>query len=114
MLEQWKAAKGEYPADFQNSPEVYPWLRWYLAAWDDLGRSRPVGYGIGPIPASEILAYCNLLQIEWQDVRDELFYFCGVLDDVYVPWAQKTKDEEKEEFLCEQREKLKEAGYGDC
>lgn len=103
-----------YPAAFRNGPEIYSWLQWHMDTWDELGRYRQAGMGAGPIPASEILAYCDLTGITWQEVKDELLYVCGILDDVYVPWANKSKDEEKEAFVKEQREKLRERGYGDC
>lgn len=106
-MEQWKQARGTYPAAYLDSPEVYPWLKWYMDAWDDLSRSRQCGgMGPGPIPASEILAYCTLMGIEWQEVREALFYFCGALDNIYVGWAN-SKDEEKDAFILKQREHLR-------
>ncbi len=114
MLKDWKAAKGEYPAAFRDKPELYPWLRWYLDTWDELGPSRDYDQGFPlSIKVSEILSYCELFRIEWDDVRSDLFYFCGRLDEVYCGWAS-SKEEEKEQYIREWRERLKEAEDGDC
>lgn len=113
MLEDWKAAKGEYPDAFRNKPELFPWLSWYLDAWEDLGDSRKYDQGYPlHVPVSEILSYCELLRIEWDDVRADLLYFCSKLDEVYCGYIG-SKDEEKTEFIQETRERLSEASNGD-
>ena len=114
MLDDWKAAKGEYPAAFRNKPDVFPWLLWYLDAWDDLDHSRKYDQGYPlHIPVSEILAYCTLFRIEYDDVRADLLYFCARLDEVYCGYIG-SKEEEKAEFIRETRERLSEATDGDC
>jgi hypothetical protein len=108
-LEQWKAAKSEYPAAFLEKPGLYPWLKWYLETWDELGRSRKTDQGYPrPIHVEAILDYCELFHLDWPEVREELFYFCGVLDGIYCEWSGK-KDEEKEQYIREERDKLKES-----
>jgi hypothetical protein len=54
--------------------------------------SRPVGMGIGPIPLTEILAYCELYDIE---DRDELVRFVRAMDDEFLRFNAEKKTKEK-------------------
>lgn len=107
MLEDWKAARGEYPAAFLDVPPLYSWLSWYLEAFYDLGNSRRTDQGYPqPIPVSEIESYCRFFDIDDDEVRADLFYFTGKLDEAYCGY-QCSKDEEKAAFLADMRKQLK-------
>lgn len=40
----------------------------------------------GPIPLSEMLAYCRLFEVSDQEEIAELVYMVGQLDDEYLGW----------------------------
>ena len=45
--------------------------------------------GPGPIPLSEILAYCDIYRIEDLDERDELVTFVRAMDQAYLEHVTK-------------------------
>lgn len=49
----------------QERPELWPWLAWIYRGFWELNCSRTLGFGIGPIPLSEMLRW-----LEWKGVRD--------------------------------------------
>ena len=66
LPEGWKPGGVQGPA-----PELLPGAQSLWEAWEALSWSRAVGFGVGAIPVSEVLAYCELLQIRslWQRER---------------------------------------------
>ena len=59
----------------------------YLIAFHQLSPSRPVGFGMGAIPVSEIHAYCDLFDV---DEVETFFYLIRALDAVYLGHMAKT------------------------
>lgn len=68
--------------------------RFYLAAFHNLITSRAIGFGVGPIPISEILAYCEMFHIDGDDERDDMLYYISELDAEYLLHTNKTKPKE--------------------
>ena len=64
------------------------WLYWVLGAFFVLHESRPIGFTVGAIPLSEIVAYCAIHQV------DDAERFCGLirgLDRVFLAWQKNQK-----------------------
>lgn len=65
-------------------------------AFVDLNPRRAVGFGVGAIPASEILAWLEIHQVKDLDTRIELFDMLLVLDDAYLELKEKQREAGKE------------------
>lgn len=64
-------------------PELPPWLHEYLAAFFVLHESRPTGFSVGAIPLSEMLAFCQIHEM------DDVPRFCRLirgLDQTFLEW----------------------------
>lgn len=62
----------------------------YLSAFNDLSGTRSGGFsGPNRITAAEMLAYCEMFEI---DERERFFYNIRAADDVYMEWVLKAKD----------------------
>lgn len=62
-------------------PQIFEDVRWVWAAWASLHRSRSLGFAEGPIPLTEILAYCQLNEV---DRPRFLAYAVQEMDVVYL------------------------------
>ena len=60
-----------------------------MSAFKNLSSSRAVGFGIGAIPVSEILAYCELFRIDGEDEREDMLYYVSELDMEYLGHVNK-------------------------
>lgn len=64
----------------------------YMSAYHNLSASRSNGFGVGCIPVSEILSYCEFFHIDGEDERADLFFFISELDDEFIKYhADKDK-----------------------
>lgn len=62
----------------------------YLEAFNDLSGTRSGGFnGPNRISAAEILAYCELFEI---DERERFFYNMRAADNVFMEWVAKAKN----------------------
>ena len=113
-MRKYKKVAGEYPAAFLATPDLYPWLTWHYNAWSELGRSRLTDQGYPrPLSVTAIRDYCEFFDIPWPEVREELFFVCGVLDDLHIEWAC-TKKEEQESFIRAKKKAISEDTDGGC
>lgn len=62
-----------------------------MAAFRNLISSRAVGFGVGPIPVSEIFAYCEMFHIDGDDERNDMLYYISELDAEYLRYMNKTE-----------------------
>lgn len=62
-------------------PEVPIWLVPWWQAYRTMAGSRAVGLAAGPVPLSEIRAYCDLFGITDPDDIEDLVYIVGEMDD---------------------------------
>lgn len=86
----------EVPLDYE--PELSFWLHRYIGAFSILSSSRPSsGFGISPIPLSEIKAYCELYKVD--DVLEFVRYIKH-MDNTYVKF-QSEKSKEKQKFSAD-------------
>lgn len=65
-------------------PELLPGAHAVWEAWEALHWSRPVGWGMGAIPVSEVLAYCVLLGIEDLNQRGWILRAVQRLDSEFL------------------------------
>lgn len=87
MPEGWKPGGTQGPA-----PDLWPGAEAPWEAWEALRLSRPVGWSIGAIPVSEVLAYCTLLEISNLDFRGWLLRAVQALDAEFLKWhAEQSK-----------------------
>ena len=80
-----------------EAPELLPGAFSLWEAWQALQWSRDVGFGIGAIPVSEVLAYCALMGISDLDQRERLLRAIQRLDEVFLKHhAEEQKKKKKE------------------
>lgn len=70
----------EVPA-LNSRPHIFPDNIEYLQAFFDLSPSRNNGMVEGPIPISEIVAYCDLMDVL---DRETMFYRVRACDNVFL------------------------------
>jgi hypothetical protein len=68
------------------APELRPDAEALWDAWESLCWSRPVGFGMGAIPVSEVLAYCTLLGIRDLDERERILGAVQRLDAEFLKY----------------------------
>lgn len=68
----------------EEPPELLPSAEALWEAWVVLQNSRPVGFDIGYIPVSEVLAYCALLGISDLNQRERILTAVQRLDVEYL------------------------------
>lgn len=73
----------ELPLFVQNQPPLREDLHWIVEAFYRLSGSRQIGFGVGPIPLSEIDAYIRLFGLLDDDI-DAFFRLITALDAVYI------------------------------
>jgi hypothetical protein len=79
MPEGWKPGGQQGPA-----PDLWPGAEPIWEAWQALFLSRPVGWGMGAIPVSEVFAYCNLLGIADLNQREWILRAIQRLDSEFL------------------------------
>ena len=73
----------DLPLFVQNQPPLREDLHWIVEAFYRLSGSRQIGFGVGPIPLSEIDAYIRLFGLLDDDI-DAFFRLITALDAVYI------------------------------
>lgn len=77
------------PKALRERPRLYPYNRFYLEAFYSLNNSRQIGMGVGPIPCSEVLAFCQMHGDFDPTERLRLWRLINRMDTVYL--AQKNE-----------------------
>lgn len=70
--------------------KVSPENVWAWAAFQSLRGSRGIGMSLGPIPISEVAAYCDLMNITDLIQRRRLLGFVAALDRAEREWHVNT------------------------
>ena len=83
-LEQVALETGRTEGALDSRPEVPDDLVWVWNAFWTLSGSRSAGFGLNPIPISEILAYCDLLGHDSLENRYMLLRIVKLLDAHYL------------------------------
>lgn len=77
-------ASGFLPRALQNRPTLDEHLVFYFEAFQDLSRSRSYSQaGPQPLAMGEILAYCQMFDIEGYEFRKKLLALVQALDRTY-------------------------------
>lgn len=84
VLQDIYRATGKKPESLQSRPQPRPEHRYYINAFFDLSPSRQFGMQAGPIPCSEVLAYCDLMGLPPGEERVRLLRYINALDGVYL------------------------------
>lgn len=95
-------AAGKQIKALDDKPEDLGNLVWFYNVFHALSGSRPQGMGgSGPIPVSEVLAYCQLINMDDIDDRLMLLGFISKMDSVWL------KHQEKVQKAAEEKSKRK-------
>ena len=81
--------EGHVIPELVDRPEIFQDAIPYFAAFRELSTSRPMGFGVGFIPHSEIHSYLNEHQIYSYEERDEYFNWIQFIDRLYVTHSNK-------------------------
>jgi hypothetical protein len=79
----------------EQPPLLLPGAESIWEAWQALQLSRDVGFGIGAIRVSEVLAYCELLGIRDLEVRESLLRQIQAMDGVFLKHCADKAEESK-------------------
>jgi hypothetical protein len=80
-------ADGAHVPEFDEKPQLYEDLQFDYAAFFELSGSRQIGMQSGPIPISEMKAYCDLFGIDGFAERKLFLRRMQILDRVYLEWV---------------------------
>lgn len=72
-----------------EEPELDPDNGWVLSAFFALSASRQMGFAVGPIPVSEIAAWCALMEIE---DREGFVARIRAADAAWLQWQRQERD----------------------
>ena len=76
------------PERIQNAPELWPGLALYFNGYVELTSCRSIGMGVGPIPVTDIVLYCNEKGLEGEQ-REDFLWIVQHLDQKYLDWSSK-------------------------
>lgn len=74
--------------ELDDRPQLHPDLELDFGAYFDLSGSRRLGMGTGPIPMSEIRAYCDMFGIDGFSQRRTFLRRMQAMDRVFLKWAE--------------------------
>ncbi len=60
---------------------------YYMKVFSDLNSSRQSGMGVGPIPLSEIRAYCDMFGITDLNERADLLFIIQQMDEEFMNYC---------------------------
>lgn len=83
-LEAGKSLMEATPLALREKPELPDHLIMEWEAFWTLSNSRPVGFGQGAIPFSEVLAYFQFMNITNVAEQEELLYLIRAMDAEYL------------------------------
>lgn len=108
IVEQCARQRIPLPARIANSPEVLFGLAVFYVAFLDLTSCRGTGYGTeGPISWLAIHQYADAKELD-DEQREDLFYFIGKLDVVYLDYkTRKLKEGATPSLIASDGSKLK-------
>lgn len=73
----------EIPDVLKNQPELKQGLQFYLNAFHELDRERPVGFSIGPIGYFALRSYAAMCELDEEDTETFIYVLCK-MDDAYL------------------------------
>ena len=76
--------KRPLPKKIQNAPELMLGLEFYFNAFDDLSSCRGIGFGLGPIPWTAMVQYCEEYDVVDASSQEDFFHYIRELDNVYL------------------------------
>lgn len=96
FLQSIEETTGETPPALANRPALNKWVLNYWAGFHLLNASRPLGpSGVGPIPLSEIVAYCEMFQVDDMDERERFVTMIRALDAAYLKRQAEKREAER-------------------
>ena len=93
LYDIWR--EGEDVPEMDSKPEIWSWLQ---STWNDYGyliAGRQAGWGVGPIPPSEVLIYAREMHPDWTlDRKAEFLQLITAMDRKHREFLQDTSDQE--------------------
>lgn len=84
-------SESEPAAPLLEKPVLDDIEKYYWRVFHDLTSSRPVSFGAGAVPISEILAYCQLYGVNNINERSDLVYIMAEMDGELIEHFNKKK-----------------------
>lgn len=84
------------PKAIQDAPSLLQGLELFYLAFMDLGTSRSIGFGEGPIPWTAIYMYCQAHEIEGEQ-QEDMFYHIQQMDSTYLEFKAKKAEQRSKE-----------------
>jgi hypothetical protein len=78
----------------EEQPELLSSGEQYWEAFWALISTRPIGFGVGPIPFTAIVSYMNEIGLSDPDDREDMRKFVQFLDLRYLEYLQEKRDRE--------------------
>lgn len=94
--------RGTPPKALASKPRTWPHLEWVLEAFLDLTSSRQIGWGIGPIPVSEVTAYCDLVGMADPVSRIEFLRLIRAMDNASLAHEGRKREVERKKKEAEE------------
>lgn len=76
------------PERIKNAPELTPGLELFYNGFIECGTCRQIGMAVGPIPYTDLVAYCAGHEIEGEQ-REDFLWLAQRLDQKYMDWSLK-------------------------
>lgn len=80
------------PLALMSKPILLPDLQVVWNAFEELHRTRQIGWDVSAIQISEIVAWLDLNEIKGED-RQDTYYAIRYMDDMWVSWMRKKTNE---------------------
>lgn len=90
FLQKVAEVRGKVPSAISEKPPIDRVTAWYLDAFHLLSNSRSVGFGVGPIPLSEITNYGLVF-----DTIHDLNSFCQIISRIDAAYIKKLTSKQK-------------------
>ncbi|QDH84395.1 hypothetical protein Axy20_053 [Achromobacter phage vB_AxyS_19-32_Axy20] len=71
------------PDVLKSQPKLKPGAQFYLNAFHDLDRERPVGFSLGPIGYFALRSYAALFELDEDETQTFIYVLCK-MDDAYL------------------------------
>ena len=79
------------PDWFVGAPEALPGDEFYMGAFWRLSTTRQVGFGFGPIPWHQIIAYAERYDLDHRET-DVLVIVIMAMDEAWLNWHRKNEE----------------------
>ena len=98
ILQQAARSNKPVPERIKNAPRLLPGLDFYFEAFMHLTSCRESGWGVGPIPWTAIIRYCDEIGLQG-DQREDMVHHIEVMDKAYIDHQNKKQEDGKSQGI---------------